>query len=70
MPKPVIKNIDTLQALKYGYMDISTKTRAKIKHSLQNTLMMLSNNPYPQVYDTYHEIEQLKKIAKKCYEQS
>ena len=64
MPKPVIKNIDTIQALKYGYMDINQNNESKDKTFFSKYFDMLSNNPYPQVYDTYHEIEGLKKLQK------
>lgn len=65
MAKPVIKNIKTLQALKYGYMDIEQHNESQSETFFTKYFDLFSNTSYPQVYDTYHEIEGLKNLQKK-----
>jgi hypothetical protein len=60
-----IRNIDTLKALKYGYMDISLHKESLNETFLTKYLDDFSSIEYPQLYDTYQEIEQLKRLQKK-----
>ena len=65
MPKPVIKNIKILQGLKYGYMDINQNNESQDDTFFTKYFDLFSNTSYPQIYDTYHEIELLKNLQKK-----
>ena len=65
MAKPVIKNINIIQALKYGYMDIEQHNESNGETFFTKYFDIFSKNKYPQVYDTYHEVEELKILQKK-----
>lgn len=65
LAKPVVKNMKTLQALKYGYMDIVQHKESQDNTFFSQYFDVFAKNPYPQVYDTYHEIQGLKRTQKK-----